>query len=102
MSILVDKSTRVICQGITGKQGSFHTDQCLLYGTQFVGGTKPGGGSTIWKGGKSGKSLPVFNTVAEAVKATGATASMGFVPPVGAPDPIMEAPHARILPYPPT
>jgi succinyl-CoA synthetase alpha subunit len=96
MSILVDKSTRVICQGITGKHGAFHTDQCLLYGTQFVGGTKPGGGGTAWKGEKSGKSLPVFNTVAEAVKATGATASMLFVPPVGAADAIMEAADAGI------
>ena len=68
MSILVDKSTRVICQGITGKAGSFHTDQCLLYGSQFVGGVTPKKGGTTWKGEKSGKSLPVFNTVAEAVK----------------------------------
>jgi succinyl-CoA synthetase alpha subunit len=96
VSILVDKSTRVICQGITGKHGAFHTDQCLLYGTQFVGGTKPGGGGTTWKGEKSGKSLPVFNTVVEAVKATGATASMLFVPPVGAADAIMEAADAGI------
>ncbi len=96
MSILVDNSTKVICQGITGKSGAFHTDMCLLYGTQFVGGTKPGGGGTTWKGEKSGKELPVFNTVAEAVKATGATASMIFVPPVGAADAIMEAADSGI------
>jgi len=96
VSILVDHSTRVICQGITGSAGSFHTDQCLLYGSQFVGGVTPRKGGTTWKGDKSGKSLPVFNTVAEAVKATGATASMIFVPPVGAADAIMEAADAGI------
>jgi succinyl-CoA synthetase alpha subunit len=96
VSILVDKSTRVICQGITGGAGSFHTDQCLLYGSQFVGGVTPKKGGTKWKGEKSGKELPVFNTVAEAVKATGATASMIFVPPGGAADAIMEAADAGI------
>jgi succinyl-CoA synthetase alpha subunit len=96
MSILVDKSTRVICQGITGSAGSFHTDQCLLYGSQFVGGVTPKKGGTTWKGDKSGKTLPVFNTVAQAVKATGATASMIFVPPVGAADAIEEAADAGI------
>ncbi|VTR90970.1 succinyl- synthetase subunit alpha : Succinyl-CoA ligase [ADP-forming] subunit alpha OS=Cystobacter fuscus DSM 2262 GN=D187_007618 PE=3 SV=1: CoA_binding: Ligase_CoA [Gemmata massiliana] len=96
MSILVDKSTRVICQGITGSAGSFHTDQCLLYGSQFVGGVTPKKGGTTWKGEKSEKALPVFNTVAEAVKATGATASMIFVPPGGAADAIMEAADAGI------
>ena len=96
MSILVDQSTRVICQGITGSSGSFHTDQCLLYGSQFVGGVTPKKGGTTWKGDKSGKELPVFNTVAEAVKATGATASMIFVPPGGAADAIMEAADAGI------
>jgi succinyl-CoA synthetase alpha subunit len=96
VSILVDKSTRVICQGITGSAGSFHTDQCLLYGSQFVGGVTPKKGGTSWKGDKSGKTLPVFNTVAEAVKATGASASMIFVPPGGAADAIMEAADAGI------
>ena len=96
MSILVDRSTRVICQGITGSAGSFHTDQCLLYGSQFVGGVTPKKGGTTWKGDKSGKELPVFNTVAEAVQATGATASMIFVPPGGAADAIMEAADAGI------
>jgi len=96
MSILVDANTKVICQGITGKSGGFHTDQCLLYGSKFVGGTKPGGGGTTWTGAQSKISLPVFNTVAEAVKATGATASMVFVPPPGAADAIMEAADAGI------
>lgn len=96
MSILVDSSTRVICQGITGKAGSFHTDQCLLYGSQFVGGVTPGRGGTTWTGEKSQKQLPVFNTVAEAVRKTGANASMIFVPPAGAADAIMEAADAGI------
>jgi succinyl-CoA synthetase alpha subunit len=96
MSILVDKATRVICQGITGKAGSFHTDQCLLYGSQFVGGVTPGRGGGTWEGKESKTKLPVFNTVAEAVKATGADATMIFVPPPGAADAIMEAADAGI------
>jgi succinyl-CoA synthetase alpha subunit len=96
MSILVDSSTKVLCQGITGKSGSFHTDQCLLYGTQFVGGVTPGRGGSSWTGEKSQKTLPVFNTVAEAVKKTGADATMIFVPPGGAADAIMEAADAGI------
>src|SRR5215207_8945167 len=96
MSILVNKSTKVICQGITGSAGSFHTDQCLAYGSQFVGGVTPKKGGTSWTGKESGKSLPVFNTVAEAVKKTGADASMIFVPPVAAADAIMEAADAGV------
>src|SRR3954451_19854151 len=96
MSILVNKSTKVICQGITGSAGSFHTDQCLKYGTAFVGGVTPKKGGTTWTGKESGKGLPVFNTVAEAVKKTGANASMIFVPPGGAADAIMEAADAGI------
>jgi len=96
MSIFVDKQTKVICQGITGSAGSFHTDQCLAYGSQFVGGVTPKKGGTTWTGKESGKSLPVFNTVAEAVKKTGADASMIFVPPGGAADAIMEAADAGI------
>ena len=96
MSILVDSTTRVLCQGITGDAGTLHTDQCLLYGTQFVGGVTPKKGGQTWAGPKSGKHLPVFNTVAEAVKATGADATMIFVPPVGAADAIMEAADAGI------
>src|SRR5919201_3641566 len=96
MSILVNKTTRVICQGITGAAGGFHTDQCLKYGTQFVGGVTPKKGGTTWAGKESGQTLPVFNTVAEAVAKTGADASMIFVPPVGAADAIMEAADAGI------
>src|ERR687885_1809989 len=96
MSILVNKNTKVICQGITGGGGSFHTDQCLKYGTQFVGGVTPKKGGTTWAGKESGKKLPVFNTVAEAVAKTGADASMIFVPPAGAADAIEEAADAGV------
>ena len=85
MSILVDENTRVICQGITGNQGMFHTRQAVAYGTKMVGGVTPG------KGGSSMDGLPVFNTVARAVRETGANASMIFVPPPFAADAIMEA-----------
>ncbi|MBX2851927.1 MAG: succinate--CoA ligase subunit alpha [Phycisphaeraceae bacterium] len=91
MSILVNKQTKLICQGITGSAGQFHTTQCLQYGTQVVGGVTPG------KGGlKDENGLPVFNTVDEAVKATGANATMIFVPPPFAADAIMEAADAGI------
>jgi succinyl-CoA synthetase alpha subunit len=96
MSILVDKNTKVICQGITGSAGSFHTDQCLLYGSQFVGGVTPKRGGQTWAGKESGKSLPVFDTVAEAVRKTGADATMIFVPAAGAADAIMEAADAGV------
>ncbi len=96
MSILVDKNTRVICQGLTGSAGSFHTDQCLLYGSQFVGGVTPRKGGTTWTGKESAKTLPVFNTVAEAVQKTGANASMIFVPAGGAADAVLEAADAGI------
>src|SRR5436305_12508501 len=96
MSILVNKNTRVLCQGITGSAGGFHTDQCLKYGTKFVGGVTPKKGGTTWTGKESGQSLPVFNTVAEAVAQTGADATMIFVPPGGAADAIMEAADAGI------
>ena len=86
MSILVDENTRVICQGITGKQGMFHTRQAVAYGTKMVGGVTPEKGGTRMDG------LPVFNTVAEAVRETGANASMIFVPPPNAADAIMESP----------
>jgi succinyl-CoA synthetase alpha subunit len=94
MSILVDKNTRVLCQGL-GKAGSFHAEQCLAYGTQMVGGVAPGKGGTTWKGKDKG-TMPVFNTVAEAVRKTGANATMIFVPPPGAADAIMEAADAGI------
>jgi succinyl-CoA synthetase alpha subunit len=91
MSILVNSNTKVICQGITGSAGAFHTKQCLEYGTKMVGGVTPGKGGT-----KDANGLPVFNTVHEAVKATGANATMIFVPPPFAADSIMEAAEAGI------
>jgi succinyl-CoA synthetase alpha subunit len=90
MSILVNKNTRVICQGFTGKQGTFHSEQALAYGTQLVGGVTPG------RGGQTHLGLPVFNTVQEAVRETGATASMIYVPAAGAADSILEAADAGI------
>ena len=90
MSILVDRNTRVICQGITGKVGEFHTRGCLEYGPRMVGGVTPG------KGGETIADLPVFNTVAEARDATGANATMIFVPPPFAADAILEAVAAEV------
>jgi succinyl-CoA synthetase alpha subunit len=90
LSILLDASTRVIVQGITGREGSFHTEQMQAMGTKVVGGTSPG------KGGTTHLGVPVFNTVADAVKATGANASGIFVPPPFAPDAIVEAAAAGI------
>jgi len=91
MSILVDKNTKVICQGITGSAGAFHTKGCLEYGTQMVGGVTPGKG-----GQKDANDLPIFNTVSEAVAATGANATMIFVPPPFAADAVFEAADAGI------
>ncbi len=91
MSILVSAKTRVICQGITGSAGAFHTKGCLDYGTKMVGGVTPGKGGT-----KESNGLPVFDTVHQAVSATGADASMIFVPPPFAADAIMEAADAGI------
>ena len=90
MSILINKDTRVICQGITGKVGQFHTKGCLEYGTKMVGGVTPG------KGGEKVEGLPVFDTVFEAVEATGADATMIFVPPAFTADAILEAVDAGI------
>jgi succinyl-CoA synthetase alpha subunit len=90
MSILVDKNTKVITQGMTGETGTFHTQQALAYGTQMVGGVTPG------KGGTEHIGLPVFNTVQEAVAATGATASVVYVPPPFAADSILEAIDAEV------
>ena len=90
MSILINKQTKLICQGFTGKQGTFHSEQGLAYGTQLVGGVTPG------RGGQTHLGLPVFNTVEEAVKSTGATASMIYVPPFFAADAILEAVDAGI------
>ena len=91
MSILVDGNTKVICQGITGSAGAFHTRGCLEYGTMMVGGVTPGKG-----GSKDDNGLPIFNTVSDAVKATGASATMIFVPPPFAGDAILEAAAAGI------
>jgi len=90
MSILVDKKTKVIVQGITGKEGQFHAEQCMGYGTHVVGGVTPG------KGGQEALGVPVFNSVAEAVSETEANCSMIFVPPAFAADAIAEAAHAGI------
>jgi succinyl-CoA synthetase alpha subunit len=90
MSILIDKSTKVICQGVTGAQGTFHTEQAIAYGTQMVGGVTPG------KGGQTHVGLPVFNGVHEAVAKTGATASVIYVPPPFAADSILEAIDAGV------
>jgi len=90
MSILVNKDTKVIVQGFTGKEGTFHAQQCMDYGTQIVGGVTPN------KGGMTHLGKPVFNTVEEAVKATGATVSMIFVPPAFVADAVMEAADAGI------
>jgi succinyl-CoA synthetase alpha subunit len=90
MSILVNKDTKVIVQGFTGGEGTFHAQQCMDYGTQIVGGVTPG------KGGQTHLGKPVFNTVKEAVAATGATVSMVFVPPAFVSDAVMEAAQAGI------
>jgi succinyl-CoA synthetase alpha subunit len=90
MSILVDKDTKLICQGFTGKQGTFHSRQMLEYGTQLVGGVTPG------RGGQTHLDVPVFDTVQEAVDATGANASVIYVPPFFAADAILEAVDAGI------
>ncbi len=90
MSILVDKNTKLICQGITGKAGAFHSEQCKAYGTNLVGGITPGRGGTTTLG------VPIFDTCAEAVEKTGANATMIFVPPPFAADAIMEAADAGI------
>jgi len=90
MSILVNKDTKVIVQGFTGKEGSFHAEQCLAYGTNIVGGVTPN------KGGQEHLGKPVFNTVSDAVKTTGATVSMIFVPPAFVGDAVMEAAEAGI------
>src|SRR6201981_1821375 len=90
MSILVDQNTRLIVQGLTGREGTFHAKACAAYGTQVVGGVTPG------KGGSKHEGWPVFNTVADAVKETGANATMIFVPPPFAADAILEAEDAGI------
>src|SRR2546423_7173092 len=90
MSILVDKSTKVIVQGLTGREGTFHAKACQEYGTKIMGGVTPG------KGGTTHEGWPIFNTVAEAVEQTGANASVIFVPPPFAADAIMESADADL------
>jgi succinyl-CoA synthetase alpha subunit len=90
MAVLVDSNTKVICQGVTGAQGTFHTEQAIAYGTKMVGGVTPG------KGGQTHLGLPVFDTVGDAVEATGATASVIYVPPPFAADSILEAIDAEV------
>jgi len=90
MSVLVGKDTKLICQGFTGSQGTFHSEQAIAYGTKMVGGVTPG------KGGSDHLDLPVFNTVAEAVSKTGANASVIYVPPPYAADSILEAIDAKL------
>src|SRR5579862_5333630 len=90
MSILVDKSTRLVVQGLTGREGTFHAKNSAAYGTQVVGGVTPG------KGGTTHEGWPIFNTVTEAVEKTGANATVIFVPPPGAADAILEAEDAGV------
>jgi len=90
MSILINKETRLLVQGITGREGSFHTRQCVAYGSNIVAGVTPG------KGGQNLDGIPVFNTIAEAVESTGANASLIFVPSPFAADAIMESAAAGL------
>ncbi|XP_953304.1 Succinyl-CoA ligase [GDP-forming] alpha-chain, mitochondrial precursor [Theileria annulata] len=95
--VYIDKDTKIICQGLTGKQATFHTTECLkYYGTKFVGGVNPKKGGTSWKSLDDKHSLPIFTSVSEAKKETGADASVIYVPPPGAADAIVEAIEAEL------
>ncbi len=98
MAILIDKNTKVICQGLTGSQGTFHTEQAIAYGTKMVAGVTPGKGGMTWTGGgdAKGATLPVYDTVLEARENNGADASVIYVPPPFAADSILEAIDAEI------
>jgi succinyl-CoA synthetase alpha subunit len=96
MAILVDENTRLLVQGITGREGSFHAEGAILYGTKVVGGVTPGKGGTVWQTRDSLHKAPVFDTVREAVDKTGANASVIFVPPAFAADAILEAADAGL------
>ena len=98
MSILIDKNTKVICQGMTGSTGTFHTEHAIAYGTKMTAGVTPGKGGQTWKGGEvaDGAELPIFDTVAEAKEKVGADASVIYVPPPFAADSILEAIDAEI------
>src|SRR3954454_24350044 len=93
MAVLIDKQTRLMVQGITGREGTFHAKAAQAYGTTVVGGVTPG------KGGTTHEGWPVFNTVEECVKATGANASVIFVPPPGGADAVLEAADSRVAPF---
>jgi len=96
MSVLVDQNSRLLVQGITGREGGFHTEQAIAYGTKVVAGVTPGKGGTHWQAGEGGPKVGVFNTVHEAVENTGANVSVIFVPPPFAGDAIMEAADAGV------
>jgi succinyl-CoA synthetase alpha subunit len=96
MSVLVDENTRLLVQGITGREGGFHAERAIQYGTTVVAGVTPGKGGTVWRGANGSGSVPVFNTVREAAEKTGANVSMVFVPPPFAADAIMEAADAGL------
>jgi len=96
MSILVDQNTRLLVQGITGREGGFHAEQAVEYGTKVVAGVTPGKGGTVWTGSTGNRHVPVFNTVREAVEETGANVSVIFVPPPYSADAILEATDAQL------
>src|SRR5215470_13793754 len=94
MAVLINENTRLLVQGITGREGGFHTEQAIEYGTNVVAGVTPGKGGTLWRGANGSRNVPVFNTVREAEEKTGANVSVIFVPPPFAADAVMEAADA--------